>query len=306
MTEQAQEYAEEQEGVTSATAAEPGEGDEGEDPDAEPAPQQQAPQWTDEDEQEARLFGWKAPEEWQGEKPAGYIDNPEEYLDRVKRSRIFKTMQDKIEAQEQQQAEVQRKQEEMNRRALERQREQYESEMQRISRAQRQAVEVADTGEWDRLEQEKAELSKNAPKEPEAEKPAGPDPFVSQYAETDEGAWIKNPVLLNTGSQIINANPAMAQADAETQVKYAEQELRKLYPAYFPDTTQQPAPSGQRQQQPAKVDGGGLGASSAGQSSAFGKLPSDAKAQFKRFVEQGLYEDSKKDREEYANDYNAA
>ena len=303
MTEQqAQEYAEEQETITPDTAAEPGD-EQGEDPDAEPEPQQQqAPQWSEEDEQEARLFGWKPPEEWQGEKPAGYIDNPEEYLGRVKRSRIFKTMQDKIEAQEQQQAEVQRKQEEMNRRALERQREQYEAEMQRLTESQRKAVEEADTESYDRIERQKQELSKSAPA---AEQEPQGDPFVAQYAETDDGAWIKNPVLLNTGSQIINANPAMAKADAETQVKYAEQELRKLYPAYFPD--KQAAQNGQqRTQQPAKVDGGGLGQGAAGQSSAFGKLPSDAKAQFKRFVDQGLYEDNKKDREEYANEYNAA
>jgi hypothetical protein len=46
--------------------------------------------------EEARLFGWKAPEEWVGDKPAGYIDDPKRYLDRIKDSRIFKTLNEQL------------------------------------------------------------------------------------------------------------------------------------------------------------------------------------------------------------------
>lgn len=259
---------------------------------AAPAPAQE---WNAEDEEEARLFGWKPKAEWVGDLPPGYIEKPEEYLDRVKRSRIFKTMQDKLTEQE-------RKLGTMSERALERQKAQYEAQLQDISAKQRRAVEEADTETWDALERQKADLQKNAP-QPEAPQQQA-DPYLTEYRQTEQGAWTNNPVLMKTGVDLINANPVvngvpiMAQ-DAKAQVAYAEQELRKMYPAYFPSAAK-PKP---RQ----NVDAGGLasGAPSAGRS-AFEKLPSDAKQAFKRFVERGVYEDSKKDREDYANEYNAA
>lgn len=268
--------------------------------DAEPETREDqpaAPEWSAEDEEEARLFGWKAPDEWQGDKPAGYISKPDEFLDRVQRSRIFRAMQDKLQTTEQQAAEVARKQEAMNQRAIERQREQYESELQRISAAQRRAVDEADTETYDHLEQQRQNLHKMAQPQPTA--PAH-DPIVQEYRNSEQGAWLSNPILARTASELIDKNPAILNSPAKDQIAYAEAEVRKLYPAYFPQPEARPAPR-------SAVDGGGL-ASGGGPkpTSAFGKLPSEAKANFARFVKEGLYKDSKEDREEFANDYNAA
>ena len=51
-------------------------------PDA--APQEvQAPKWAPEAEQEAKALGWKSPDEWKGDVPSGYIDDPTKYLERA-------------------------------------------------------------------------------------------------------------------------------------------------------------------------------------------------------------------------------
>lgn len=299
MTEENQSY-EDAEPVTPAEPTDAPDPPEQEAETAEAPPKQS--EWSSEDEQEARLFGWKAPEEWQGEKPQGYIDNPQEYLDRVQRSRIFKTMQDKLQTQEQQAAETARRMEAMNKQALERQKAQFETEMQSITSQQRKAVEEADTDAWDRLERQRADLLKAQPTEPQSTQPPGPDPYVQQYINSDEGKWLHNPILRNTAYQLIQETPAALAMPPKEQIAYAEAEMRKMYPTYFPQGAQKQQATPPRQ----TVDPGGMAPPSSAQRSAFDKLPDDAKKQFKRFVAEGLFKDDKKDREEYANDYNAA
>lgn len=266
-------------------------------------PEPAAPQWAKEDEEEARLFGWKSSSEWQGEKPAGYIDNPGEFLDRVKRSRIFSTMQEKMERQEREAQDMTRRMEAMNKAALDRQKKQFESEMASISQQQRAAVESADTDAWDRLEQRRQALVQEQPREePQPQQPQQ-DPFVAQYSATDEGKWVNNPILRQAGAQLIDANPAVRGMPAQQQIEYAAAELRKIYPGAFP---QEKKPAATQQPQRQAVDPGGLAGGAGKGSSAFSKLPADAKAQFNRFVADGLFENTKKDQEEYANEYNAA
>lgn len=271
--------------------------------DAEPVVQEEpaepteptTPEWSAEDEEEARLFGWKSPDEWQGDKPAGYIGKPDEFLDRVQRSRIFKAMQDKLQTTEQQAAELARKQEAMNQRAIERQREQHAAELQRITTAQRRAVEEADPEAYDQLEAQRQKLQ--AP--PEAIKQDTPptNPDVEAYRASETGAWLNNPVLAKTAAELVGQNPAILVRSAKEQIAYAEAEIRKMYPAYFPKPEPKPAPR-------TAVDGGGLATGGGSKPvGAFTKLPSEAKANFARFVKEGLYSDTKEDREEYANEY---
>jgi hypothetical protein len=52
-----------------------------------------------------------------------------------------------------------------------------------------------------------------------------------------------------------------------------------------------------------RVDGGGLGGGAKG--GAFAALPAEAKGAFKRFVSQGIFQDTEADRVRYANDYNS-
>src|SRR6056297_2062419 len=165
-------------------------------PDAAPAePAAPVKNWSDDDEQEARLFGWKSPDEWKGEKPAGYIDDPKEFLGRVERSRIFQTMQDKMSEQE-------RKLAAMNDKALERQRADYETQMRRITQLQRKAVEDADTDAYDNLERHRQELSKNAPQPEQLQQPQAAPPEVEQFRKSND--WAKDPVLWAEAVQAVD------------------------------------------------------------------------------------------------------
>lgn len=258
--------------------------------------QQEAPakDWSDDDEAEARLFGWKAPDEWQGEKPAGYIDRPNEFLERVQRSRIFQAMEGKLQQQESSFAETARKLEAMSERALETQKSQYEARMADVVRRQRAAVEIGDTDAYDKIEAERAHLLKTAPQEPPAapEQPPGPDPEVAAYRQNN--AWAQNPIIWREAAEAVNYMPGLSTATpVAEQLKYAEQVIKQKYPHLF-NTDDRPAPK-------QRVEAGGLASSA--RKSAFDKIPAEAKSQFKNFVEMGIYKDTKEDRETYANEY---
>lgn len=247
--------------------------------------------WTPEDEEEARLFGWKSPNEWQGEKPPGYIDNPQDFLGRVKRSRIFQTMEEKMSEQE-------RKLAAMNDQALERQRREYEGRMQALTARQRRAVEEADTETWDKLEKQRQQMMQDAP-QPDQPQRQEPPAEVAEYQKAND--WAKDPVLWREAVEVVNVgleSGAVRGDDPKGQLEFAERTMRAKYPHMF----QQAKP-----QQRQRVDGGGLGSGSpAGGRSTFDKLPGDAKSAFERFVSRGVFSDTKKDREEYAREYNNA
>lgn len=263
-----------------------------------PEVQEEAPKWSREDAEEAKLFGWKAPDEWQGEKPEGYIDNPEEYLGRVQRSRIFKTMQEKLEQAETTSQEQARKLEALNQRALERQRESYEVEISRISQGQRRAVEEGDTDAYDALERQRQNLK---PVEaPAAQANQGPPPEIASYMSSNDGEWLNDPVLRSAGADIIERTPGAKMLAPLEQAEFAQKQLQQIYPDRFPKSA--------KPQQPVRntVDPGGLAPAAMSKRSAYDALPSDAKTAFKRYVGEGLFADTKEGREEFANEYNAA
>lgn len=259
----------------------------------------QQPAYDPQDAEEAKLFGWKSPDEWQGDKPEGYIADPGEFLERVQRSRIFKTMQDKLTATEQAAQEHARKMDMLNERALKSQREQYEQRLQNIRAGRDRAAEEGDMDRYRQLSSMEAEHLKNAPAlELERQAPPEPPAEVLAYQESETGAWLKDPVLRAAGEKAIDDNPSVMRLTPQQQIEYAEAQVRMMYPQKF-QTEKQPKPR-------TPVDPGGLAPVSGGQRDAFSKLPADAKQAFQRYVKEGLFEDNKQGREEFANDYNAA
>lgn len=250
----------------------------------------QAPE-IDEDADEARLFGWKSPDEWQGDKPPGYIEDPKEYLERVKRSRTFKVMEDKI-------AEQGRKLATVNERALERQRAEYEQRLAALDQMQRKAVEGGDVQTYDRVQEARRNLEAESAALTQPE-PQAPDPVLTEFVENND--WAKNPVLWNEAAQIVQTgidSGSIQTNDPAEQLAFAEQTMRAKYPHLF----QQADPQPQRQ----RVDGGGLAGPQNRGASAYDKLPSEAKQAFARQMKRGVWKDTKKDREEYAREYNNA
>lgn len=267
-------------------------------PVTEEAPEPPVREWTDEEAEEAKMFGWKAPDEWKGEIPPTYIDDPRRYMERAENSRPFRMLKEQSEKREAESREMLRKMEAVTVQQHKTQQAQFERELASIRAEKRAAVEDADVERFDALDKQERDL---APPQAPAQDPEFGRAEVQAYAATENGAWIKNPVLQRQGVELVNAAVAsgIALDTPQKQIEYAEAEMRKLAPAYFPQK-EEPKPKPQQ-----RVDAGGL-AGGAGKGSAYAKLPPDVKAVFKRFVSEGIFEDTKEGREAYADDYNAA
>lgn len=266
--------------------------------DVEEEHQEPVVEWSGDDEDNARMFGWKPSTEWQGEKPPGYIEDPREWMQRVERSPIFRAMEEKQERMQRDAEDSARRLEAMNQRALDIQQKQHDRELQRIAQDKRAAVQDADAAAYDRLEREETELRKNTPQEVKPEQPQT-DPWLASYTASEDGKWLQNPILRKEAMEAVNFMPGMASATAQQQVEYAETVMREA--GRLPKKEEKPKPRNM-------VDSGGLGSRGGKKPDAgsFEKLPSEAKTQFQRFVDQGIFEDTKTDREDFANDYNAA
>lgn len=250
------------------------------------------PAWTADDETEARAFGWKPATEWQGEKPPGLVESPVEWMERVKRSKTFSAMEDRLKAYEAQSAETARKTAALNEMALKRQREDFERQLAQITAGQRAAVAAQDTEAFDRLESQRAKLVT------QAQEPPPPDQEVVAYRAQNE--WTKNPTLWAEAIQAVNVGLASGVqfTNAKEQIEFAESSLRLKYPHLF---TAKETPKVAR---PVAVDGGGLATKQA--SNGFSALPSDARNAFARFVKEGLYPDSDAGRKQFMEDYSNA
>jgi hypothetical protein len=170
--------------------------------------------------------------------------------------------------------------------------------MQQIAQQQRRAVETADTQEWDRLERERTGLQRQAP-QAMPQQQQGPDPYVQEYARSEDGKWLQDPLLAIEAAAVVDQNPHVQNLPAQQQVEFAKAHLAMRYPDKF--RAAQPVQQRPRQ----RVDGGGLGGAAVG-ASAFNRLPPEAKTQFERFAKEGLFKDTKEGREQYAREYNAA
>lgn len=258
-----------------------------------PAPE---PTYTPEEAEEAKTFGWKAPDEWAGEKPPGYIADPKAYLDRLNKMTPFRTIKEQQARERAEFDERIRKIEALSSMQLKAQKEAYDREIAEISKRQRAAVDLADAETYDALEARKKAMQ--APVDAPAAPVPQADPYVAEYFERND--WVKNPILRKTGAELIDA-AGMATRPVREQIEYAEREMRRMYPAYFPanETTATP-----QRPVPQRVDGGGLGAG-ASTAGGFAKLPSEAKAQFAREVENGIFANNDEGRKKYADLYNS-
>ncbi|MEY1555321.1 hypothetical protein AB3Y40_06765 [Yoonia sp. R2331] len=256
------------------------------------------PTWTDEDALEARAFGWKAPDEWAGEKPPGYIDDPSRYLERIQNSRPFKVMSDRLSQEKAEAADRIRRLEAVTSSAIERQRAQHKQELEAVRANKRKAVELSDTEEYDRLEAQESALMNAAPPQDDQNPTPQLPPEVESYRNTERGAWINDPEKSAIARGIIDAGLQSSPHMTPTQqMHYAEERLAKMYPDDFPHLKPaQPA-------RPARVDGGGLGG--ARSADPFTKLPPEAKQAFARFAEQGIFTDDAAGRKAYTDEYNA-
>lgn len=260
-------------------------------PDSPQSDEVEAPRWEPEAEEEARMFGWKPPEEWKGEQPPNFAKTPDEYLDRIKSSRVFKTLQ---QQQEEKLRKMEAAMDAAQRRQLEQERAAYERRIAEIEAAQRKAVEEADTERYDQLAEARRQM-----KPPEAPELKHEQAQQRLQELAQEKPWLNDPFLRQQGYLAIEAaaqagEPVKAMSPDE-QVAYAEAKLAEYFPHKF-------KPEEPVHQPQAKVAGNGL--AGVAPKSAFDKLPSEAKQAFERQVSKGWLKNTKADREFFAKEFN--
>ncbi len=263
------------------------------------APEPPAKAWGDEDENEARFFGWKPSAEWQGDKPSGYIENPVEWLDRVKRSRTFTAMETRLKEREQQAADHAKRMEAVYEMTAKPQRERYERDIADLAARQRAALETADTAEYDRLQSIRAKMA--PPEMPQQQAPAAPDVSVKEYVEKNE--WAKNPLLWNEAAQAVDwaLKTGRTFATAQDQITFAEGVMKQKYPHMF--QAHQHAAAPRPAPRPAPVESGGLAGGNGG-GDGFAKLPADARTAFANMVKRGDFQDNAEGRKQFVEFYN--
>lgn len=261
---------------------------------AEPA----KPEWTEEDETQAKAFGWKPAHEWNGERPKGYIENPRKYLDHADSFRPFRVLRERTEKMEREFQQRFERYDAVTTKTIERQKAEYERDMAAIKAAKLDAVESADRPRFEALERQEQAIPK--PVDVPQVQPERPAPVaeVAEYAKTND--WVNNPILRRAGAELIDA-AGMADRPVPEQLAYAEREVRKLYPSAFAPVTASIQATARPQVQ--RVDSGGLGGG--GSRNPFDALPAEAKSSFKRFAAQGIFADTPEDRKRYADDYNS-
>lgn len=259
--------------------------------------EQPAKAWTDEDETEARAFGWKPSTEWVGAKPDGLVESPADWMDRVRRSKTFSAMQERQDRIELESAENNRRMQAMNDFALKSQRDAYQRQIAEISAQQRQAVADADTGRYDELERQKGSLQAPVAPAPQAEQPRSQK--VEDYRRANE--WAQNPLIWGEMVAMVQyglENGQKFTSDAD-QIAYAERHIFQKYPHLAPKKDEPARPT-----RPSPVETGGLAGGRT--KDGFAALPPEARAQFQRFAKEKLFTDDDAGRRAYVEEYNAA
>jgi len=252
----------------------------------EAAVQTDAPKWAPDVETEARALGWKAPDEWKGEIPTGYIDDPTRYLERAESFAPFRKLKE-------QNAEALRKIEAVAARQLERERASHQETLAKIKAEKVAAVEVGDVEAYKALEKREEAVRNQAP---DAAKPdAVPDNHRTAIEQWSVGKdWFKkDPIMTQAAAVLYGQAQAEGLTDPGAILAKVDAEMAKRF-------TQLAKPA------PVEAVEAGLTFGGASASSPFEKLPKDAKDAFRRFVEKGVFKDTKEDRAQYAEDYNAA
>jgi len=236
--------------------------------------------------EQAREYGWKAPEEWAGAPPPQGFLTPDEYLEKplvqakIAQAQVSKLEERLTEKEVEFRTSLDRT-ERMYKESADRRREAHERELQGLRDERRLAAEVGDMEKFDALDKREVELVRQA--EPQVE---GVPQTVQDWGA--KNTWFGKDPMATAYARAIAGQVAQDGGDALKQVEAAEKEVRKRFPEIFPEA---PKP---RQQ---KVDGGGL--AGLGGKSIADNLPPEAREQMESDIKDGLFES----REEWAEIY---
>jgi hypothetical protein len=173
---------------------------------------------------------------------------------------------------------------------------QYERRLADVKAAQAKAVRDGDEDEFRRLDAERDELQQ------EAIKPQTEDIKAVQAEWTAQNAWYNTDFdMAQTADQysqfVARQSPGLSMADNLAKV---DAHMREKFPDKFGIETPKPAPKPKQ-----AVDGGSSFQASPFKKTAngFSALPAEAKAMFQRDVDDNLFENTDKDKEQWAKAY---
>lgn len=231
-------------------------------------------------EAEARRLGWKPEDQWRGDK-SGWVDAAS-FMEQVR------TVPGKVRKLEADYADRFARLERMQEAALRRQAETHKAEVGRIKAQMRQAVEVGDVAQWERLDAQREQMVQDAPAIAEAPK-ASPNLPPETQAWVAKNDWFASDEVMRVAAQQLAGKAAQLGMGVTEQLAYVDREM----PRYFPDKFR-----ARTKPTHSAVEGLSLAAPRRGGKSA-ANLPSEATKAGKMFVAEGLY----KNLEEYAADY---
>jgi|SRR6056297_1577076 len=228
---------------------------------------------------QARMWGWKPPEEWQGELPATYIDDPERWIERASTNPAVKGMQEQLQKIESALTAQNR-----------RQQQQHAERLKQIEARKAEAEKEGDFDTYVALDKQEDQLRQSAPQE----EGVGEDDKKVMDRWAAERPWISDPVKNAAASALWNQARAQNITDLQAILTFVDSGMKQQ----FADLQPKPEP---KATQP-RV---GAGLVQGGAPSAFSKLPKDAKASFEKFYSQGAYGDidKKAAQAQYAEDY---
>lgn len=255
----------------------------------EAAPAPPEPEIDSETIEEAKKYGWRAKEEFDLA-PEGWVD-ADRFMELPATQRKVlkdqnKTLNERIQSLEGQNASVAREAARATKLAMEEQKRAHEAQLNDLRNQQRKAAELGDMAEYDRLNVERQKVAESQP----AQQPQQPEHSPEYQAHHSSAEWAKDPILWKFAIDAVNQGgpTVMGMRDID-QLKYAEAKVRE----YFPQKFEAPKPPS-----PPKVDGGGIGGGAAPKKGV-NALPADARRAGKEFVEAGVF----KDMEAYAKAY---
>lgn len=235
-------------------------------------------------EAEAAEMGWRPKEEWTG-KPENwksakvYVEHGEVNARIAKIEKDYADRFDKLEK--------------ATSRSVERMKAQHAKEIDALKAQKREAVKAGDADAVDRIDEELDRLKADGPE------------TVKRTDEQVQAEWVKKNPWYDEDEDLqiaaIGYSNRIKSPDLSFEDNLAKVEayIRKKFPEKFED--KKTAANGH-----AAVDGGGSMSGIINRSATeFSKLPSEAKRQFERDVENGLYKDNAGDREAWAKAYNS-
>ncbi len=250
-------------------------------------------------EDRAREMGWRPKEEFKGDESRWvdaetFVDNGEKVLPIVQ-ARLRKT-EEQLEAARKDAEDRFKRLEAMNEKSRARERAAHEQQLKALEVRKRQAVEEADTDEYDRIEKAQADLRKQ---QDDDQQPAPQQaPELDQWIQKNQ--WFRDDAHLNAVATAAANRAAAAGGDVTAEIAAAERAVRAIAPDLFPEPEAKPAPRPAAAPETGSAAGRLLGGNKA---KGFSSLPPEAKNDFASEVRFGTFTDDAKGREEYAQAY---